>query len=152
MLVLLPRLQVLQQLSDWPQNHRHTHTHTATFIHARKQPGTHSNSDKHMHACKATHKCHEHTLRLWVEFILCHPLFLPLCLVRQQTHENFVNWIMLMRSRACVQMAEQLTNSYKYFHQQHHLVLSNYRVCYALGQACRYRKTNIWFGKIQEKH
>lgn len=57
---------------------------------------------------------------------------------------------MLMCSQACVQVAEQLTNSYKYFHQQHHLVLPNYRFCYALCQACRYRKTNIWFGKYEE--
>lgn len=129
-----------------PEPQACTRAHTATFMHA-KSSQAHSRSDKHTQACKATHKCHEHTLRLWVEFILCHPRFLPLYLVRQQTLENCVNWIMLMCSQACVQVAEQLTNSYKYFHQQHHLVQPNYRACYALGQACRYRKTNIWFGK-----
>lgn len=39
-------------------------------------------------------------------------------------HTNFVNWIMLMRSQTYVQVAEHLTNSYKRFHQQHHLGLS----------------------------
>lgn len=45
-LVLLLRLQVQKQLSD-PST---TDTYTATFIHAREQPGTHSNSNKSIHA------------------------------------------------------------------------------------------------------
>lgn len=42
---------------------------------------------------------------------------------------------------------DQTVNQFIYFHQQSHLVLPNYRFCYALDQGCRYRKTNIWFGK-----
>lgn len=44
-------------------------------------------------------------------------------------------------------VAEQFSDSSKYFHQQLHLVALNYHLCSAPGQTCRYRKTNIWFGK-----
>lgn len=63
-LVLLPRLQVRQHPSDWPQNHKHAHM--VTFREAKGQPGTHSHSHKQMYACRATHKCHERTARLWL--------------------------------------------------------------------------------------
>lgn len=100
-LVLLPRLQVRQHPSDWPQNHKHAHM--VTFRNAKEQPGTHSHSHKQMHACWATHKCHGCTLRLWVEFRWCHPPFRSLSLVRWQNYADAetdlfasiksVNWI-----------------------------------------------------------
>lgn len=133
-LVLLPRLQVRQHPSDWPQNHKHAHM--VTFRNAKEQPGTHSHSHKQMHACWATHKCHGCTLRLWVEFTWCHLPFRSLSLVRWQNHAD-----------ACLQVSDQLTDSRQ---QPSLMLLSSRDLAWVVGSRWGFFQMYMGDGRVHQ--
>lgn len=61
-LVLLPRLQVRQHFSDWPQNHKHAHTHTQPHSCMQKSSQAHTQTQTStcMHARPRTNVTNTH--------------------------------------------------------------------------------------------